>query len=266
MLIFAHIPKAGGNSIFHNIENNYPKKSIIRYYARQPAVAGHQWWPEGVPHLDGLEDLPSEITDVRLLKKLKIKFISGHFSGFNQIAPILRGYNGNPFCSKEAKYFFALRNPVDMCASHYIMHMRTWGNFRRLGAPCEPRVKRKSQEKTMAIVEDWKTGWHLDFWLNSMIVRPLLFFSNGKKPDLALAIKRVKKASFIFDCDNFAGSFKKMQEKFNLKIKDYDMHLNTAKKEEYSRVDKKGFSDFVKKDLAEDLAFHEECKKISQSL
>jgi len=106
----------------------------------------------------------------------------------------------------------------------------------------------------------------LNFWLGSQVVRPLLFFSNDSKPDIGEAIKNIKKACFIFNCNNFPGSFKEMEKVLGLKIKDYSLQKNSTKKEEYLKIDKESFSGFVKKHLAEDLEFYEECKKISKSL
>jgi hypothetical protein len=289
MLIFAHIPKSGGNSIFNNIQGNYSDDEVIRYYAqprgrRNPwpqksdkgdsflprsNTLNYEWWPgSDVPHLSRLEDLPAEITNVRLLKQLKIRFITGHFKDFAQVSCILREH-------MKAKYFFSSRNPIDMCASHYAMHIRAWQKFRRLGSsspkaelPRQDRIGGDSlpKAKDFSIIEDWKSGWHLNFWLGSKVVRPLLFFSNSPKPDIKKAIKNVKKACFIFDCDDFAASFKKMEKDLGLKIKDYNLQKNLTKREEYLKIDKESFSGFVKKHLAEDLEFYEECKKISQDL
>lgn len=92
-LVFLHIPKAGGNSFGHILQNNYGPESVFMAYG----------------HRDG-EIWDYVLRDYR--EKRRYAAVSGHFTAL--YAPLL---------PQDSRYVCILRNPFDRVVSNYYMYL-----------------------------------------------------------------------------------------------------------------------------------------------
>jgi len=93
ILIFLHIPKAGGNTLKSILNEQYREDERLRIYT--------------YPHFSkdkGIERLKK----LSIEEKSKLKLIYGHFA-----------FGIHKYLSAEAKYITFLRNPVDRIISHF---------------------------------------------------------------------------------------------------------------------------------------------------
>jgi hypothetical protein len=92
ILIFNHIPKAGGTSLIRFFEELYGNEYCYRHSARDPRTNTH------TPPIDKLA--PSE--------RNKLKFLAGHFK-----------YGKHKLFQKPYKYICVLRDPLERVVSDY---------------------------------------------------------------------------------------------------------------------------------------------------
>lgn len=92
ILIFNHIPKAGGTSLIRFFEELYGNEYCYRHSARDPRTNTH------TPPIDKLDPLERD----------KLKFVAGHFK-----------YGKHKLFQKPYKYICVLRDPLERVVSDY---------------------------------------------------------------------------------------------------------------------------------------------------
>jgi len=92
MIIFNHVPKAGGTSLIHFFTEVFGKDRVFRHKARDSRTDTYS---------PGIEDLTRE-------DRQKYWFIAGHF-----------GYGNHKLFNRPVKYIGVIREPLERAFSHY---------------------------------------------------------------------------------------------------------------------------------------------------